>query len=90
MGTPLHNKEITHTGRVVAKKRIYTIFVVASDDDTWKIYHCPDCRNAIFQYKGDLVREMPGLVESKCPVLTQCKNPNCGRKVQVNGEVGQI
>jgi len=90
MREPIHNKEISpKTGRYVAKKRVYTVWLVSSSDDRWKIYHCPDCRNPVAQYKGDLVAEVPGETAKPYPVMIQCKNPNCGRKILFNGVVSQ-
>ena len=78
---PIHNKKITYKGKVVARKRVYTVFTVGSEDTRWKMYHCPDCRNPIAQYKGDAIMEVPGEAPEAYPFMVQCKNPKCGRKV---------
>jgi hypothetical protein len=88
---PIHNFQVSlATLELIPRKRIYTVWVVASDDGSWKIYHCPDCRNAMFQYKGDLVAEIPGEAPQHYPVMIQCRNPNCGRKVIVADAIKQL
>lgn len=88
---PVHNYTLNlATLKVVPRKRVYTVWVVASDDGNWKMYHCPDCRNFMFQYKGDLVAEIPGEAPQPYPVMIQCRNPNCGRKVVVEEAVSQV
>ena len=87
---PIHNAEVTSSGRLVARKRTYTVFTVPINDGTWKMYHCPDCKRPLAQYKGDLVAEVPGLVENGYPVLIQCKNPKCGRKIMFKGTAEQV
>jgi len=88
---PIHNFKVNLTTlNLVPKKRVYTVWLVASDDDRWKMYHCPDCRNFLFQYKGDLVAEAPGEAPLHYPVMIQCKNPACGRKVVCAGAVDQV
>jgi hypothetical protein len=74
-------------GRFKARKRLYTVWIVASPE--MRIYHCPDCRNPIAQYRGEAVMEVPGLYPSELPVIIQCKNVNCGRKVMFQAVVTQ-
>lgn len=91
MNNPIHNKVFNPiTGTFRASKRVVTVFTVFRDDGNWSIYHCPDCRNPIAQYKGDIVAEIPGGVENKYPVLIQCKNSNCGRKIMFKSASEQI
>jgi hypothetical protein len=88
---PIHNKVINpKTGKYTPKKRVYTIWVVESWSEKWMIYHCPDCRNPIAQYKGDLVAEVPGEAPTPYPVQIQCKNPNCGRKIVFKEAIEQV
>jgi len=82
MKDPIHNKVINpKTGRYRPAKRVYTVWLVPNESDKWNIYHCPDCRNPVAQYRGELVAEVPGCAPSTYPVQIQCKNPNCGRKI---------
>lgn len=78
---PIHNAKLNQGGEFVAKKRVVTVWTVFRDNGEWSIYHCPDCKHPIAQYKGDLVAEVPGGTPSKYPVMIQCRNYNCGRKV---------
>ena len=64
------------------KKTIISVWLVDHGEGDWKMYFCPDCRNAIAQYKGNIVMEVPGSTPEKTPVMIQCKNPRCGRKIQ--------
>jgi hypothetical protein len=91
MREPLHNKTYNPSrGTFRASKRVITVFTVFKEDGGWSIYHCPDCRNPVAQYKGDLVAEVPGETKSKYPVMIQCKNPNCGRKVMFKSSTEQV
>ena len=66
------------------RKRIYTVWLLYVESDDWRMFFCPDCRNPIAQYKGQLVMEHPGYTPvslDHSPVMIQCKNPQCGRKV---------
>ena len=88
---PIHNVTINlKTLKTVAAKRTYTVWLVPTEDDDWRIYHCPDCRNPIAQYKGDLVAEIPGESPSPFPVKVQCKNPLCGRKIVFEDAIRQF
>lgn len=79
---PIHNKEYDlYKGAYVPKKRTYTVWLVPSNEDKWLMYHCPDCRSYIAQYRGELVCEVPGEAPESMPVMIQCRNPNCGRKI---------
>lgn len=91
MGSPIHNKEFDlTTGKVRPAKRIYTVWLVKDNDDRWNIYHCPDCRNPIAQYKGAAVCEIPGETPGAVPVMIQCKNTNCGRKILFKEVIEQM
>lgn len=91
MSNPVHNKTyIPTSGRFRASKRVITVYTVFKNNGDWSIYHCPDCRNPIAQYKGDLVAEIPGEVKSDYPVMVQCKNPNCGRKILFKSSSEQV
>ena len=88
---PVHNVTFNlETGKLRPAKRTYTVWVVAPEDDRWKIYHCPDCKNPVAQYKGDLVAEMPGEAPEPYPIKIQCKNPNCGRKILFKEAILQV
>lgn len=88
---PIHNTTLNpKTLKMIAKKRTYTVFVVPRDDGDWSIYHCPDCRNPVSQYRGDLVCEIPGEAPGPYPVKVQCKNPKCGRKILFKDALEQV
>ena len=74
---------LTASGHLRRRKRVVSVWLINDGDTQWRMYHCPDCRNAIFQYKGDIVAEVPGGAELEYPILIQCKNPNCGRRVLI-------
>jgi hypothetical protein len=66
------------------RKRIYTVWLIYVATTDWLMYFCPDCRNPIAQYQGQLVMEHPGYKPfnlDHAPVMIQCKNPQCGRKI---------
>lgn len=92
MKDPIHNKTMNlMSGKIIPAKRTYTVRLVAPDDgDKWQIYHCPDCRNPIAQYRGSLIEEIPGEVPYAYPVKIQCKNPNCGRKIIFQEVIEQV
>jgi hypothetical protein len=88
---PIHNVKLNlETLKMRPAKRIYTVWIVPCEDDSWKIYHCPDCRTPIAQYKGDLVAEIPGESPEPYPVMIQCKNSACGRKIVFEDSVHQL
>lgn len=91
MRKPIHNVVLNpNTGKIIAKKRVITLFTIPKNDDTWSIYHCPDCKNPIAQYKGDLVAEIPGEAPTHYPIMVQCKNPKCGRKILFSDAAEQM
>lgn len=91
MSNPIHNvKFVPDKGRFVAKKRVISVWTVFKDNGDWSIYHCPDCRNPISQYKGDVIAEIPGGVSHSYPVMIQCKNPKCGRKIMFVDATKQV
>ena len=73
-------RQLSVEGRI--KKRIQTIsiYLIKGEEDNEQMYYCPYCRNALMQYKGDMVTEVPGDFPSKLPITIMCKNPNCRRK----------
>jgi hypothetical protein len=82
------------TFRYKARKRIYTVWLLYVEQGEWLMYWCPDCRNSIAQYKGDLIMEHPGADETGTyikpkspPIMIQCGNPSCGRKIMFQGIV---
>jgi len=88
---PIHNKEFNLvTGKIIPAKRIYTVWIVKTADDKWRIYHCPDCRNPVAQYQGDIIAEIPGKVPNSYPIMIQCRNPNCGRKIIFKQAIEQV
>ena len=88
---PIHNTEISpKTGKYIAKKRVYTVWLVATQEDKWNIYRCPDCTLPIVQYKGDLIAEVPGEAPGAYPMKVQCRNRNCGRKILFKDAIEQV
>jgi hypothetical protein len=95
VGNPVHEKIYDPASmRFKARKRQFTVWILWIDQGEWKMYWCPDCRNPIAQYKGDLIMEHPGIDEDgkyvkpmHPPVLVQCKNSQCGRKILFQGTV---
>jgi len=88
---PIHNiNHNTASGKPRAAKRIYTVWIVPTDNDKWNMYFCPDCKTPIAQYKGDLVAEIPGEAPKPYPVMIQCKNVACGRKILFKEATEQI
>jgi len=85
----VHNIEVIK-GKVRAKKRVFAVWTIFRQGDKWALYNCPDCRNPIAKYKGDLVMEVPGEFLSDYPVMIQCKNPKCGRTITFVGAVEQL
>jgi hypothetical protein len=88
---PIHNTKINlETLKMRPAKRVYTVWIVPTEDDEWRIYHCPDCRTPIAQYKGDLIAEIPGESPEPYPIKIQCRNPNCGRKIVFEDAIRQL
>ena len=82
MRDTVHNETINpETGKYIPAKREYTVWLIARADGNWQIYHCPDCKHPVIQYKGDICAEVPGEVETHAyPFKIQCKNRHCRRK----------
>lgn len=80
-------RELTYNpdlDKMVTRKREYTVWLLSFPDEKWHMYWCPDCRQPIAQYKGELIMEYPGIdtmSPTSTPVLIQCRNSGCGRKV---------
>lgn len=88
---PIHNVTYnTISGEPRAAKRVYTEWLVRAEDDEWRMYHCPDCRNPVAQYKGDLIAGVPGEAPNPYPIQIQCKNPKCGRKIVFKQAIEQV
>lgn len=91
MRSPIHNINFnTSSGIPRAAKRIYTVFIVPREDGNWSIYHCPDCKSPMAQYKGDLIAEIPGEAPHTYPFMIQCKYSKCGRKILFADATEQI
>jgi len=80
--------------RYKATKRVFTVWLLYVNQPEWNMYWCPDCRNSICQYKGELIMEHPGADEAMTdiqphspPLMIQCGNPYCGRKIMFQGIV---
>lgn len=85
-------RSMSQTNRYRPIKREFTVWLIWVTDPEWKMYWCPDCRQPIIQYKGDLIMEHPGIDGSMLdiqpttpPLMVQCKNAGCGRKIMFQG-----
>ena len=88
---PIHNtKTNPETLKQRPAKRIYTVWIVPTKDDQWRMYHCPDCREPVVRYKGDLVAEIPGESPHPYPMEIRCKNPGCGRTLVFEDAIEQV
>lgn len=67
---------LTVTGQLRQKKKICTI-IIEYNDEQWHFFYCNDCRNPVFQYKGDVIKTIPGLSVSTTPILNMCSNNQC-------------
>jgi len=46
-------------------------------------FFCPDCRNMLMSYTGEIVSIVPGGIQIHTPTsIIQCQNRNCGKKFQ--------
>lgn len=59
---------------------VVTVSLVENFTNNAKMFHCPTCRNPIFQYKGRLVKILPGYTPTKIPTIHRCSNRSCGVK----------
>jgi len=48
------------------------------------VFFCPDCRNAIIEYIGEVVSIVPGGESQELPITVPCKNYKCKRKYTFN------
>ena len=88
---PIHNTKVNpETLKKRPAKRIYTVCIVPTEEDTWKMYYCPDCREPIVRYKGDIVCEIPGESPKPYPLEVKCKNPACGRTLVFEDAIRQL
>lgn len=88
---PIHNTVINpKTQKERPAKRIYTVWIVPTNDDIWRMYYCPDCREPIIRYKGDIVAEIPGESPQPYPLEVMCKNKGCGRTLVFEDAIKQI
>ena len=56
---------------------VITITIVESLGH-YKMWNCPTCKNAVFQYRGRVIKLVPGEVPVEIPIILQCSN--CGQK----------
>lgn len=61
------------------KKFHTTVTLIKKDNDTEHLWYCPDCRNPVIKYKGEVVSIIPGYAPSELPLIRQCRNDDCGR-----------
>lgn len=59
-------------------------------NDEANMFFCNDCKNAVAQYKGEVIKIHPGEVEVDAPLIVQCSNPKCNRKYLFNYFVEEI
>lgn len=57
-----------------------TVYLSKPDSQELHKFHCPDCRTPILQYKGEVVKVVPGFNHAELPIVVQCSNSKCKRK----------
>lgn len=72
----------TTANKFVKKSFVTTIYLVRNDDPYLRPFFCPDCRNMILQYGGEVARIVPDQTSTNLPIVVQCRNRDCGRKYQ--------
>lgn len=70
--------------------RTITVWLKYQIDKKIHPYFCPNCRNVVMTYAGDVVMEMPGEHPNNMPIVVQCKNPNCRTRYHFIGFVKEI
>jgi RNase P subunit RPR2 len=70
--------------------RTITVWLQYKIDKKIHPYFCPNCRNVVMTYGGDVVMEMPGEHPNNMPFVVQCKNPNCKTRYHFIGFVKEI
>jgi len=53
------------------------------NDKRHHMFYCNDCRNVVFQYKGEVIQILPGLLESSTPMLAMCSNDKCNKTYNI-------
>lgn len=85
--------KITPPPKLRIKKYTTSITLVKTNEslyDGWHMFFCCDCKNPVFQYKGEVVKIIPGEKETLTPIAVQCSNPECRRKYQVDSIIEHI
>lgn len=62
------------------KSIITTVYLSRPENHELHIFHCPDCKNPVIQYAGEIVKIIPGMNETKLPIVVECSNGRCKRK----------
>ena len=61
-----------------------TLIKPETGDDSKHVFFCPDCRNAIIEYIGEVISIVPGSIPKDLPIAVACKNYKCKRKYMFN------
>jgi hypothetical protein len=64
-----------------------SLWIEENNKEVPEIYYCSRCKCPVFQFKGNLVTEIPGGSPCKVPIIKQCPNKTCGRKYYVTAVV---
>jgi len=71
---------------------VTTVYLVKHSNSQEHPFWCPDCRNMILQYRGEVIKLAPGSLvdgeDSTLPLTVMCSNTNCKRKYQFVSFVG--
>lgn len=84
---PYRGKGIYYTPPKHKEKPIISVVLLKPDEEhehQYCMFFCNDCKNAIMQYKGEIISIIPGQTESEAPIIVQCSNQKCRRKYQFN------
>jgi hypothetical protein len=61
-----------------------TLIKPKEGDKERHVFFCPDCRNAIIEYIGEVVSIVPGRIPQDLPITVPCRNYKCRRKYTFN------
>lgn len=72
----------------VIKKYVTTVTLIKPNDglgdNGLHIFNCPDCKNPVLQYRGEIASILPGFTPVELPIIVQCSNRDCRRKYSFN------
>lgn len=77
---PAPNKKYYKRPIKLKDKDYTTSVTLIKDDERKHVFFCPDCRNAVIEYCGEVVSIIPGGSPQELPITVFCKNHRCKRK----------